>query len=174
LNMPRPIILYCKYVDYVCEKVGRLAMYSVFLMIVTLSINAFTRNVINYPLSWGVELAQFTLAAYYFLGGPYSMQLGEHVRMDLIYDRCSEITKAKIDLVTSFFLVFYLSILLFGAISSTQYAIQYDQRKFSQWNPSMIPIKLIMVFGIILMILQSFSIFFKDLAKVQGKEIKAP
>ena len=172
--MPRAIYLYCKYVDYVSLKIGRLAMYSVFLMIVTLTINAFTRNVINYPLSWGVELAQFTLAAYYFLGGPYSMQLGEHVRMDLIYDRCSEVMKAKIDLVTSFFLVFYLVVLLIGSISSAAYAIEYDQRKFSQWNPSMIPIKLIMVFGIVLMILQSFSIFFKDLAKVQGKEFKIP
>ena len=171
LNMPRPIVLYCKYVDYVSEKVGRLAMYSVFLMIATLTVNAFTRNIINYPISWGVELAQFTLAAYYFLGGPYSMQLGDHVRMDLIYDRCSDLLKAKIDLFTSFFLVFYLVVLLIGSISSTAYAIQYDQRKFSEWNPSMIPIKLIMVFGIVLMILQSFSIFFKDLAKVQGKEI---
>lgn len=170
--MPRPIILYCKYVDYVCEKVGRLAMYSVFLMIVTLTVNAFTRNVINYPLSWGVELAQFTLAAYYFLGGPYSMQTGDHVRMDLFYERFSDTMKAKVDMVTTVFLVFYLVALLIGAISSTAYAIEYNQRKFSQWNPSMIPIKLIMVFGIVLMLLQSFSIFFKDLAKVQGKEIK--
>jgi TRAP-type mannitol/chloroaromatic compound transport system permease small subunit len=35
----------------------------------------------------------------------------------------------------------------------------------------MIPIKIIMVFGIVLMILQSVSIFFKDLAKAQGKTI---
>lgn len=169
--MPRVIRLFVKYVDYVCEKIGRLAMYTIFLMIITLTVNAFTRNVINYPLSWGVELAQFTLAAYYFLGGPYTMQLGVHVRMDLIYDRCSDITKAKIDLFTSFFLFFYLTLLLVGAISSTAYAIEYNQRKFSEWNPSLIPIKLIMVFGIVLMILQTMSIFFKDLAKVTGKEI---
>jgi hypothetical protein len=65
----------------------------------------------------------------------------------------------------------YLVCLLIGSISSTRYAIEYDQRKFSQWNPSMIPIKIIMVFGISLMLLQSISTFFKDLAKSRGIEL---
>ena len=102
------------------------------------------------------------------MGGAYSMQLKEHVRMDLLYDRWSEKTKAKVDVCTNFFLLFYLITLFIGSISSTMYAIEYGQRNFSQWNPSMIPIKLIMVIGIFLMILQTISTFFKDLAKVKG------
>ena len=169
--MPRFIVLYVKYVDYVSTKFGRLAMYLIFLMMGTLLLSAITRNVIEFPLSWPVELAQFTLAAFYISGGAYSLQLDSHVRMDLIYDRFSDRNKARIDCVTSFFLLFYLVVLLIGAISSTAYAIEYDQRKFSQWNPSMIPIKVIMVIGIALMLLQSVSMFFKDLAKAKGKPL---
>lgn len=169
--MPKAIVLYVKYVDYISEKFGRLAMYSVLAMILILVMNAFFRNVLNIPLSWTVEMAQFILAGYYIVGGAYSMQMGDHVRMDLIYDRYSDRTKAKIDVGTSFFLVFYLCTLLFGSISSTMYAIEYGQRKFSQWNPSMIPIKVIMVFGIVLMLLQAFSIFFKDVATARGKPL---
>ena len=88
--------------------------------------------------------------------------------MDLIYDRYSKKTKAKIDVWTNVFMVFYLVTLLIGSISSTMYAIEYGQRKFSEWNPSMIPIKLIMVFGIFLMLLQAISTFFKDLATSKG------
>jgi len=163
---------YVRHVDYWSTKAGRFAMYGIFLMIGTLLLGAFTRNVINMPLSWTVELAQFTMAAYYIVGGAYSMQLNDHVRMDLIYDRCSDRNKARIDSFTSFFLVFYLVCLLVGSISSTMYAIEYDQRKFSQWNPSMIPIKVIMVFGIILMLLQAISTFFKDFAKARGVSIQ--
>ena len=166
--MPKIIVAYVKWVDYFSTKFGRLAMYAIFLMIGTLLLSAFTRNILNMPLSWCVELAQFTMTAYYIVGGAYSMQLGDHVRMDLIYDRCSDKTKAKIDSFTSIFLIVYLICLLVGSISSTIYAIEYDQRKFSQWNPSMIPIKVIMVFGITLMLLQSISTFFKDLAKSRG------
>jgi len=73
--------------------------------------------------------------------------------------------------IVDIFLLVYLIVLLIGSISSTQYAIEYGQRKFSQWNPSMIPIKLIMTFGIFLMILQTISTFFKDLAKSRGGSI---
>ncbi len=169
--MPKCIVYYVKFADYISTKFGRLAMYSVFLMIAVLLLGAVTRNILNIPLSWTVEMAQFIITGYYIVGGAYSMQLKDHVRMDLLYDRFSVRTKAKIDVCTNFFLVFYLLTLLFGSISSTMYAIEYGQRNFSQWNPSMIPIKLIMVFGIILMILQSISTFFKDIATVRGVKI---
>ena len=169
--MPKFIIYYVKYVDYISTKFGRAAMYSIFLMIGVLLLGAITRNILNLPLSWTVEMAQFIITAYYIIGGPYSMQLKEHVRMDLLYDRFSDKNKAKMDVFTNIFLLFYLVTLLVGSISSTLYAIEYGERKFSQWNPSMIPIKIIMVFGICLMILQAISTFFKDLAKVRGIRI---
>lgn len=169
--MPKFIVNYVKVIDYLSTKFGRLAMYLIFVMIATLLINAFTRNIINLPLSWCIEMAQFTMTAYYIVGGPYSMQLDSHVRMDLLYSRFSLKNQARLDSFTAFFLVFYLVCLLIGSISSTMYAIEYDQRKFSQWNPSMIPIKIIMVAGIFLMLLQAISTFFKDLAKSRGIEL---
>lgn len=169
--MPKFIVNYVKVVDYLSTRFGRLAMYLIFVMIATLLINAFTRNIINLPLSWCIEMAQFTMTAYYIVGGPYSMQLDSHVRMDLLYSRFSPKNQARLDSFTAIFLVVYLVCLLIGAISSTMYAIEYDQRKFSQWNPSMIPIKVIMVVGIFLMLLQAISTFFKDLAKSRGIEL---
>ena len=169
--MPKIIVSYVKYVDYVSTKFGRMAMYMIFIMIGTLLLGAVTRNILGIPLSWTVEMAQFTITAYYILGGPYSMQMDDHVRMDLIYGLYSDKTKAKIDVFTNIFLLVYLIVLLIGATSSTQYAIEYGQRKFSQWNPSMIPIKISMTFGILLMILQTVSTFFKDLATSRGVSI---
>ena len=169
--MPRIIVNYVRVVDYISTKCGRAAMYLIFLMIGVLLLDAVTRNIINFPLSWCIEMAQFTITAYYIVGGPYSMQLNSHVRMDLLYSRFSTKTQARLDSFTTLFLVIYLTTLLVGSISSTMYAIEYDQRKFSQWNPSMIPIKIIMVLGIFLMLLQAISTFFKDLAKSRGVEL---
>ncbi len=169
--MPKFIVNYVRVIDYLSTKAGRMAMYLIFVMIGTLLINAFTRNIINLPLSWCVEMAQFTMTAYYIVGGPYSIQLDSHVRMDLLYSKFSSRNQARLDSFTAIFLVIYLICLLVGSISSTMYAIEYDQRKFSQWNPSMIPIKIIMVVGIFLMLLQAISTFFKDLAKSRGIEL---
>jgi TRAP-type C4-dicarboxylate transport system permease small subunit len=76
--MPSFIVSYVKYVDYVSTKFGRLAMYGIFVMIGTLLLGAITRNILNFPLSWTVEMAQFTMTAYYIMGGAYSMQLNDH------------------------------------------------------------------------------------------------
>ncbi len=169
--MPSFVVKYVQIVDYLSTRFGRIAMYLIFLMIGTLLLDAVTRNMLSIPLFWCVELAQFTLAAYYIMGGPYSMQLETHVRMDLLYDRLSERNKARMDSFTVIFLVVYLIVLLIGSISSTVYSIETNQRLFSMWNPSVVPIKLIMVFGIFLMLLQALSTFFKDLAKARGLEL---
>ena len=169
--MPAFVVKYVRVVDYLSTRFGRIAMYLIFLMIGTLLLDAITRNVLNIPLYWCVELAQFTLAAYYIMGGAYSMQLHSHVRMDLVYDRLSERNKARMDSFTAIFLVIYLIVLLIGSISSTIYSIETNQKLFSMWNPSVIPIKVIMVIGILLMLLQAISTFFKDLAKARGVEL---
>lgn len=169
--MPRPIIAYVKAVDWASHRFGLIAMYAIFAMIAVLLLDAFTRNIINYPLHWCIEMAQFILAGYYTIGGAHSMRMRSHVRMDLLYDRLSTRGKARLDCVTAFCLIFYLLCLLFGAISSTQYSLEYNQRTFSLWNPQIAPIKIVMTFGIILMLLQAFSTFFKDLATALGRRV---
>ena len=169
--MPSFIVTYVRVVDSLSTRFGRIAMYLIFVMIATLLTDAITRNILQIPMFWCVEMAQFTLAAYYIMGGAYSMQLNSHVRMDLIYDRLSTRNKARMDCFTAIFLVLYLVVLLIGSISSTVYAIETDQRLFSMWNPSLIPIKVIMVFGILLMLAQAISTFFKDLAKAREIEL---
>ena len=83
--MPKFISAYVKYVDLICEKVGRFVMYWVFFMMFLLILSFVTRNIINYPLMWIIEMAQFTITAYYLLGGGYLMITDDHVRMDLFY-----------------------------------------------------------------------------------------
>jgi len=171
-RMPGPICRYVHWIDRFTGLVGLIAMYLVFLMIGVLLFDAVTRNVIAMPQHWPIEFAQFTLAAYYFAGGPYSLRDGSHVRMDLLYDWLSERGKALLDVITSSCLLFYLVVLLWGSISSLRYSMETGQRLFSMWNPSVVPIKMLMVAAIVLMLLQSISIIFKDWATFRGKSLR--
>ena len=169
--MPRAVKLYVRYVDAVSYRVGRLAMYLIFVMMGVLLYSSISRTFFNLPLIWVVEIAQFLLTAYYLLGGGYSMQLDAHVRMDLVYSRWSPRGQAFADTITAFSLIFFLCLLLYGGISSTMYAIEYNQKNYSTWGPPLAPIKIIMTFGIGLMLLQAIATFFKDLARVRGVEL---
>jgi len=146
-------------------------MYLIFVMMGILLFSTLARSVFNTPLMWVIEMAQFTLAAYYLLGGAYSMQNEAHVRMDLLYERWPLKKRAFVDSITAFCLIFYLCVLLYGGYSSTEYAIEYGQKNYSSWAPYMAPIKIIMTLGIFLMLLQAFAIFFRDVATARGKSI---
>ncbi len=169
--MPNAIKNYVRWVDAINRRVGKIVLYLVFVMMGILLFSSISRTFFNLPYVWTMEMAQFTMAAYYLLGGGYSMQLKAHVRMDVLYERWSPKTRATVDVFTSGFLLFYLVILLYGGISSTLYSLEYGQRNYSSWGPPMAPIKIIMVIGILLMLLQALATFFKDLAKARGKEI---
>jgi TRAP-type mannitol/chloroaromatic compound transport system permease small subunit len=170
--MPAALRAYVRVVDRLSDYVGLVAMYLIVAMIGVLLLDAVTRNVLNIPLHWCIEVAQFTLAAYYFMGGAVTLKNDDHVRMDLIYSHLSERGRAIMDLITVWCLLFYLSVLLFGSISSLNYAIATNERRFSMWNPSMIPIKALMVACLVLMILQTVSLIFKYFAAVRGVEAK--
>ena len=169
--MPKIIKYYVNIIDYISEKTGRATMYLVFVMMFILILSFVTRNIINIPLIWIIEMAQFVMTGYYLLGGGYSMLTDDHVRMDLIYSKLKDRTKAILDSITSVFLITYIVILLIGSISSLTYTIETNQRLFTAWAPYVWPIKSIMTFGILLMLLQSIGIFFKDLSKVLNREL---
>ena len=169
--MPSIIKYYVNTIDYISLKTGRVTMYLVFVMMFILILSFVTRNIINIPLIWIIEMAQFVMTGYYLLGGGYSKLTDDHVRMDLIYSKLKDKTKALLDSLTSVFLIFYLVVLFYGSISSLTYTIETNQRLFTAWAPYVWPIKSIMTFGIGLMLLQSIAIFFKDIAKVLDKEI---
>ena len=131
--MPKAVKLYVRYVNRVNRIVGRFAMYMIFAMMGLLLYSSISKSFFV-PSLWTLEMAQFAMAAYYLLGGGYSMQLDAHVRMDLLYGRWSPKGKAFIDSITAFCLVFYLVFLLYGGFSSTGYALQYGEESSSSYR----------------------------------------
>lgn len=161
---------YVRFTDRISDWVGLVAMYLIFAMGAVLLLDAVTRNS-GFPLHWCIELAQFILAAYYFLAGPKTLKDEDHVRMDLIYSHLPQRGRAIIDFITVWCLLFYLGVMFVGSVSSLNYAIATDEKRFSMWNPSVIPIKALMVFCLLLMIMQAISLVFKYYAALRGRTL---
>jgi len=159
---------YVRVVERMNRFIGRCSMYLIFVMLAVLLYSSFSKALFD-PATWTLEMAQFLMVAYFLLGGAYSMQLDGHVRMDLLYSRWKPRTRTIVDLLTAGFLIFYLVVLLYGGFSSTQYALEYNETSYSSWSPQMAPIKIVMVIGIALMLLQSIAVVFRDLADLRGE-----
>lgn len=169
--MPEFIKSYVRYVDTFNRRVGLFAMYLIFAMFAILLYSSVSKA-FHLPASWTLESAQFTMAAYYMLGGAFAMQTGDHVRMDLFYGEWSHRRRAAFDVVTAIALITFLGFMLYGGISSTVYAIQFKEKSFTAWAPYMAPIKIIMTFGVVMMLAQAISALLKDFAVLTGRPIE--
>ena len=168
--MPGWIKAYVRGVEAVNYYVGRMAMYILFVMMGILLWSSISKA-FTLPALWTLEMAQFAMVAYYMLGGAYSLQMDSNVRMDLLYHRWSPKKQALMDAFSVFALLFYLCVLLYGAVESTAYSLEYSERSPTAWRPYMAPIKIIMCIGIFMMLLQAIAFFFRDVAKVRGEQI---
>ena len=197
--MQRAMRFYVRFVDAINYRIGRLMMYGLFVMMAILLWSSISKTFFL-PSLWTLEMAQFAMVAYYIMGGPYSIQLGSNVRMDLFYHNWSARKKASFDAFTVFFLIFYLCVLFYGAIGSSAYSLGHFgaepfafygdligafitkgpqgaaevlgrlERSPTAWRPYLWPIKLVIMFGVFLMLLQSVSELFKDIARIRGYE----
>ncbi|WP_112322221.1 TRAP transporter small permease subunit [Oceanibium sediminis] len=165
--MPSVVIKYVQIVEAINYRLGRVVMYVIFAMIGVLLWSSISKTFFL-PSLWTLETAQFLMVAYYILGGPYSMQLGSNVRMDLFYGEWTPRQKAWVDAFTIFFLIFFLGVLLWGGINSTAYSLEYAERSPTAWRPYMWPIKIVMIVGIFLMLLQATVEFLRDIARIRG------
>ncbi|MBY6043420.1 TRAP transporter small permease subunit [Phaeobacter italicus] len=197
--MPSVIKGYVRAIDAMNRFIGRIAMYLIFALVGVLLWSSISKTFFN-PSLWTLETAQFVMVAYYILGGPYSIQMGSNVRMDLFYGAWSLKTKAWVDAFTVLFLMFYLGVLFYGAVSSTAYSLGYFglepfqffgdllktlmiegldaasaklgylERSSTAWRPFLWPVKTILCLGVFLMLLQCLAELFRDLGRLRGDE----
>ena len=114
------------------------------------------------------------MVGYYVIGGPYSLQLGSNVRMDLLFGNWNTRQRAWVDAFTVLFLFICLVFLLYGGINSTNYSLTFSERSYSAWQPYMWPVKFVMVFGIVMMLLQSIAEFFRDILMLRQGSAPTP
>ena len=107
-------------------------------------------------------------------------------------NRSKHVVEAWVDAFTVLFLIFFLGVLLYGALGSTAYSLGYWgdepvsyfaglatgseeigrlERSLTAWRPYIWPIKVCMIVGFFLMLLQAVAELIKDIATLRGQPI---
>ena len=168
--MPRFLVAYVHAVEGITRRLGRFAMYLLYVMMGIMVWSMVTKFA-HVPALWTLEMAQFTLVAYYMLGAPWTLQSEVNVRMDLIYGRFTHKGRALTDALTVFCLMTYLGIMLYGAFDSTVYSFSVGERNPTAWRPVLWPLKTIITLSFALMLLQATALLIRDIATLRGEKI---
>lgn len=156
--------------DWVSEKFGTLASWTVLFAALISAANAFVRYGFDWSSNSFIEIQWYLFAYMVMVGAPLVLKLNEHVRVDLIYGKIKGNKPVYVDLFG--LVVFLLPVITLLMVLSWGYFVNsWTSGEMSQNAGGLIrwPAVLAMPLGFGLVLLQGLAEIIKRVAYLQGK-----
>ena len=155
-------------IDWFNEQFGVVANWMVLLACVISAGNAASRYLFSESSNGWLEVQWYLFAGMVLLGGPYTLKMNEHVRVDLVYGFVSERTRIWIDIICG--VLFLLPICVILIYFTWPWFV--DSWRFNEGSPNAggllrWPVKLVLPVGFALMVLQGLSEIIKRIAALE-------
>nr|WP_231402596.1 TRAP transporter small permease subunit [Caenimonas aquaedulcis] len=156
-------------VDWISERLGRVASLAVLLTALISAGNAFVRYLLDISSNGWLEIQWYLFAGIVMLGAPAVLRLNEHVRVDLIYGKLKGNWPVYVDL---FGLIFFLLpvMSLMAYLAWPLLVKMYLTHEMSSNAGGLIrwPAMLMLPLGFGLIVLQGLSEIVKRVCYLQG------
>ena len=157
-------------VDWISERIGRLASVAVLATALISAGNAFVRYLLDISSNGWLEIQWYLFAGVVMLGAPVVLKLNEHVRVDLIYGKLKGKGPVYVDL---FGLIFFLLpvMVLLAYLSWPLLVKMYVTNEMSSNAGGLIrwPAMATLPLGFALMVLQGLSEIVKRVYYLRGQ-----
>ena len=151
------------FIDAISIWSGKAAGWLVLIVICFIIYEILMRYVFHLPTLWVSESMVFGAGLTYVLGSAWALQDNRHVKIDLIYGRLTLRQRAIIDSITFVFFALYMGVFLWATSVYARRSLSVLETSGSAWDPPVYPIKLALMFGVILLLLQGIAKFIRDL-----------
>lgn len=156
--------------DWISEKFGILASWTVLFAALISALNAFVRYGFDWSSNSYMEIQWYLFAYMVMVGAPIVLKLNEHVRVDLIYGKLKGNRPVYVDLFG--LVVFLLPVVGLLTVLSWHYFMNtYTSGEMSQNAGGLIrwPVVLALPLGFGMMFLQGLSEIIKRVAYLAGQ-----
>ena len=156
--------------DWISERLGRIASWAVFLSAMICAGNAFIRYGIDWSSNGLLEIQWYMFGWVVMVGAPYVLKVNEHVRVDLIYGKLKGNGPVYVDIFGLIFFLLpimgFLTWLSFPYFLNTLVTGEMSQNAggLIRW-----PATLAMPVGFALVWLQGLAELFKRIAYLRGE-----
>jgi TRAP-type mannitol/chloroaromatic compound transport system permease small subunit len=165
----QPLLKLSRAIDAVNDKFGVVAIWLVLIACVISAGNAASRYAFSASSNAWLEVQWYMFSAMVLFGGPTTLKLNEHVRVDLFYSAVSERTRLWIDILGG--ILFLLPICLILIYFTWPWFVESWRINESSSNAGGLvrwPVKLTLPLGFALMALQGVSEIIKRIAALEN------
>jgi len=155
-------------IDWFNTNLAVVANWLVLLAALISAGNAGSRYVFSESSNAWLEIQWYMFAGMVLLGGPYTLKMNEHVRVDLVYGMVSERTRIWIDIVGGVLFLLPICIIL-THFTWPWFVESWNINEQSSNAGGLVrwPVKLLMPIGFSLMAIQGISEIIKRIAALE-------
>jgi TRAP-type mannitol/chloroaromatic compound transport system permease small subunit len=164
----KQLLAFSRGIDWINDKFGHIANWAVLWACLISAGNAFSRYLFSESSNGWLEIQWYLFAAMVLLGGPYTLKMNEHVRVDLVYGMMSERARLWVDIIGG--ILFLLPICCILVYFTWPWFVESWRINESSSNAGGLvrwPVKLILPVGFGLMALQGVSEIIKRIAALE-------
>lgn len=158
-----------KNIERITGSLGILASFALVPLVIGTCYEVFSRYVMNAPTVWAYELGYILTGSHFLLGMAYTLQCGEHIRIDIFSGKFPERTRALIDLLAYAVilpLMLWLTYALFGHLVTGYTRNEHSGQ--SAMNLPVWPFRLVFLTAFTLLALQIVAEIIKTVRKLNG------
>ncbi len=160
------------FIDALSTLVGKAGSWLILLVVGFIIYEIVMRYIFHLPTLWVSESMVFGCGMSYVLGAAWALKDNRHVKIDLVYGKLTARQRAVIDSITYLFFALYLGMFLWAASKYTWQSILVGETTSSAWDPPVYPIKIALVVGVALLLLQGSAKLIRDLhLAIKGTEL---
>ena len=159
-------------IDAISIWTGKASSWLILIVVVFVIYEILMRYLFHLPTLWASESMVFGAGVSYVLGAAWALRDNRHVKIDLIYGRLTPRQRATMDSITFPFFILYLGVFFWASTSYAWRSILLRETAGSAWDPPVYPIKIALVVGVALLLLQGMAKFVRDLhLAIKGREL---
>ena len=163
--------LLIRCIERVTGSIGILASLAIVPLMLATCYEVFMRYALNAPTIWAYEVGYILTGSHFLLGMAYTLQTGDHIRIDIFSEKFSLRTRAILDLLgyaITFPLMLWLTYALFQYL-----AIGYERNEHSGQSALNLPVwpfRVVFLVAFALFALQILAEILKTIRSFRGTE----
>lgn len=164
----KALLAFSRAVDWVNTQLAVVANWLVLLAALISAGNAASRYVFSESSNGWLEIQWYMFAGMVLLGGPYTLKMNEHVRVDLVYGMATERTRIWIDIIGGVLFLLPICIIL-TYFTWPWFVDSWNINEQSSNAGGLVrwPVKLLLPIGFFLMAAQGVSEIIKRVAALE-------
>lgn len=156
-------------VDRTIEAISKGLSYGFALSIVVTIYDVVADVMFRDPTVWVYDVVTTAIAVAFLIGGSYALMRREHIRITALYERYSKRTRLRCDVISSLLAIVYLVAFGWFSFNMAWLSIEDWEVSGSVWaQPTPIVVKVSMVLGAVLMIVQMLSNIRSDVKSLRS------